>query len=264
MEALPQRHSMGYSLPHSCPCYDNLLLSIATQGVAIMTSPEFELFGEQTLLDSDRMKKYTLVLDIDDTLLRSSVFRNNTVLDDPGYQLGAEYLSEHRVLYECASFTAIVHFREDLTTFLLGVSRWFNIGFWSAGNREYVNAAVQLIYNHVGPELPPPVFVLNTESLYWYQRSGSQSYNYAKPFDHIPSVILQEQPHIDKRRMILLDDRPSNSFLNGDQMIVVPLFLKAGSEDWLELHSLSHIIDLVIRIEMQAELEQMKLKPVEK
>jgi hypothetical protein len=50
--------------------------------------------------------------------------------------------------------------------------------------------------------------------------------------------------------MILLDDLPSNRYLNGDQVVIVPCFVKTGAENWLEMHSLAHIIDIVLRIEM--------------
>ena len=142
------------------------------------------------------MKKQLLVLDLDETLVRTT--------DTPIFGRQPDLIWNNLYIYK----------RPFLTYFLLDTSRLYDIGIWSAGMEDYV----QTIVNHFIPK--------NIQLQFVYSKQHCENVNgvyVGKP--------LTKLLHLDYDNILILDDN-GHLTLENDKKCIIPNKYYGTSHDY--------------------------------
>jgi hypothetical protein len=203
--------------------------------------------------------KYTVVLDIDETLLHSFFpekvtpaqyqYVRRLAAEEERKQANGEISFEQREFHcvDVGDGTIVVaHLRPHLWDFLSNLFKQFNIAIWSAGGRLYVDNMCRLLFPKGTPQ---PIFSLCWDDCHLEQTPHTAHYVYTKPMHCLTSKF----PDLSLSHLILIDNRKENGFHYPNQIVHCPDFfelpwlnaLKSKSEvvvdNYLQAHCFNQI-----------------------
>jgi len=161
----------------------------------------------------DSRKKPLLVLDLDETLIHSSTYPINTE---------CIYIEE---------FGYYVYKRPFLDYFLTEVSKYYDIGIWSAGTDDYVETIIDMIL----PVDVDPIFVFGRSMCQLKNVDGYRVF--VKPLR-----ILQDFGYC-LSKMLIVDDTPQKCVENfGNAIIPNPYLFNTSDRELLDI--LAYLVGL--------------------
>lgn len=202
--------------------------------------------------------RYTMVLDLDETLLHS-FFPEKISLEQRSYLqalVRAEERAEsegqltrlQRTMYEVDvgdGTLVITVLRPHCHTFLSALFDKYDVGVWSAGGRTYVESICKVIFPQEVVNYKP-MFEMCWEDVQVEQTNGA-GVSYTKPLTTITSRLTS----VSLNHLILIDNRPENACYFPNQLVHVPDYYPdpfvslQDNDTYLSVDALTQI-DLVV------------------